>query len=82
MRYLIKFSWFYTSPSTGNGHHSGLGNVQLNWAQLVNWLALHVGVAPDAMTATQRLICYIQEERGMYKKMKVGEQLVYLARLK
>jgi ABC-2 type transport system ATP-binding protein len=28
------------------------------------------------------LIGYMPEERGLYKKMKVGEQLVYLARLK
>lgn len=31
---------------------------------------------------TQRMIGYLPEERGLYKKMKVGEQLVYLARLK
>lgn len=30
----------------------------------------------------QGLIGYMPEERGIYKKMKVGEQLVYLARLK
>ena len=35
-----------------------------------------------ASPATQRLIGYMPEERGLYKKMKVGEQLVYLARLK
>ena len=29
-----------------------------------------------------RLIGYLPEERGLYKKMKVGEQAVYLARLK
>ncbi len=29
-----------------------------------------------------QLIGYLPEERGLYKKMKVGEQLVYLARLK
>ncbi len=28
------------------------------------------------------LVGYLPEERGLYKKMKVGEQLVYLARLK
>ena len=28
------------------------------------------------------LIGYLPEERGLYKKMKVGEQLIYLARLK
>ena len=27
-------------------------------------------------------IGYLPEERGLYKKMKVGEQAVYLARLK
>src|SRR6056297_2765045 len=31
---------------------------------------------------TQRLIGYMPEERGLYKKMKVGEQLLYLAQLK
>jgi ABC-2 type transport system ATP-binding protein len=31
---------------------------------------------------TQRMIGYMPEERGLYKKMKVGEQLIYLARLK
>lgn len=31
---------------------------------------------------TQRWIGYLPEERGLYKKMKVGEQLLYLARLK
>ncbi|HCX22816.1 MAG TPA: ABC transporter ATP-binding protein, partial [Cytophagales bacterium] len=29
-----------------------------------------------------RRIGYLPEERGLYKKMKVGEQLLYLARLK
>lgn len=29
-----------------------------------------------------RMIGYLPEERGLYKKLKVGEQLVYLARLK
>lgn len=31
---------------------------------------------------TQPLIGYMPEERGLYKKMKVGEQLMYLARIK
>ncbi len=31
---------------------------------------------------TQKLIGYMPEERGLYKKMKVGEQLIYLAQLK
>jgi ABC-2 type transport system ATP-binding protein len=31
---------------------------------------------------TQREIGYLPEERGLYKKMKVGEQLMYLAQLK
>ncbi len=31
---------------------------------------------------SQKLIGYLPEERGLYKKMKVGEQLIYLARLK
>ena len=29
-----------------------------------------------------RNIGYLPEERGLYKKMKVGEQLIYLARIK
>src|SRR5690349_11989042 len=28
------------------------------------------------------VIGYLPEERGLYKKMKVGDQLIYLARLK
>src|SRR5690606_39866332 len=32
--------------------------------------------------ATQRVMGYLPEERGLYRKLKVGEQLVYLARLK
>jgi ABC-2 type transport system ATP-binding protein len=35
-----------------------------------------------ASPETQKLIGYMPEERGLYKKMKVGEHLVYLARLK
>lgn len=31
---------------------------------------------------TQRMIGYMPEERGLYKKMKVSEQLLYLAQLK
>jgi len=31
---------------------------------------------------TQKMIGYMPEERGLYKKMKVGEQLVYLSQLK
>lgn len=31
---------------------------------------------------SQKMIGYLPEERGLYKKMKVGEQLIYLARLK
>ena len=33
-------------------------------------------------TELVRKIGYLPEERGLYKKMKVGEQLLYLARLK
>jgi ABC-2 type transport system ATP-binding protein len=33
-----------------------------------------------ASPETQKLIGYMPEERGLYKKMKVGEHLVYLAR--
>ena len=33
-------------------------------------------------TADMSRIGYLPEERGLYKKMKVGEQAVYLARLK
>lgn len=32
--------------------------------------------------ATQQKIGYLPEERGLYKKMKVGEQLLYLIKLK
>ncbi|MDZ7771822.1 MAG: ATP-binding cassette domain-containing protein [Balneolaceae bacterium] len=35
-----------------------------------------------ASPETQQMIGYMPEERGLYKKMKVGEQLLYLARLK
>ena len=35
-------------------------------------------ITPDLV----RKIGYLPEERGLYKKMKVGEQLLYLARLK
>jgi len=38
----------------------------------------NVHVSPE----TQRMIGYMPEERGLYKKMKVGEQLIYLAQLK
>lgn len=37
-----------------------------------------IPVSPE----TQSMIGYMPEERGLYKKMKVGEQLIYLARLK
>lgn len=37
-----------------------------------------LNVGPD----TQKMIGYMPEERGLYKKMKVGEQLVYLSQLK
>lgn len=36
----------------------------------------------QASPYTQTLIGYLPEERGLYKKMKVGEQLIYLAQLK
>lgn len=36
----------------------------------------------EASSRTQKMIGYMPEERGLYKKMKVGEQLIYLARLK
>lgn len=36
----------------------------------------------QASPETQQMIGYMPEERGLYKKMKVGEQLLYLARLK
>lgn len=32
--------------------------------------------------ATQKKLGYLPEERGLYKKMKVGEQLIYLCRLR
>ena len=33
-------------------------------------------------SAHQEIIGYLPEERGLYKKMKVGEQAIYLAQLK
>ncbi len=36
----------------------------------------------DASEETQKMIGYMPEERGLYKKMKVGEQLLYLTQLK
>lgn len=36
----------------------------------------------QASPETQQMIGYMPEERGLYKKMKVGEQLLYLAQLK
>jgi len=36
----------------------------------------------QADSNSQKKIGYLPEERGLYKKMKVGEQLLYLARLK
>ncbi len=35
-----------------------------------------------ASPQTQKMIGYMPEERGLYKKMKVGEQLLYLTQLK
>ncbi len=42
---------------------------------------LRVLGSPDAMAVKDRL-GYLPEERGLYKKMRVGEILVYFARLK
>ncbi len=36
----------------------------------------------DMTAAHARRIGYLPEERGLYKKMKVGEQAIYLAQLK
>lgn len=36
----------------------------------------------EASPITQKMIGYMPEERGLYKKMKVGEQLLYLTQLK
>lgn len=36
----------------------------------------------EASPTTQKMIGYMPEERGLYKKMKVGEQLLYLTQLK
>jgi ABC-2 type transport system ATP-binding protein len=36
----------------------------------------------NASEDTQKMIGYMPEERGLYKKMKVGEQLLYLTQLK
>jgi ABC-2 type transport system ATP-binding protein len=38
------------------------------------------GLSPSP--EAQRTIGYLPEERGLYKKMKIGEQLIYLAQLK
>ncbi|MFU8811546.1 MAG: ABC transporter ATP-binding protein [Balneolaceae bacterium] len=43
--------------------------------------SIHINGQPVS-PKTQRLIGYMPEERGLYKKMKVGEQLMYLAELK
>ncbi len=43
----------------------------------------HISLNGEKMnTELVRKIGYLPEERGLYKKMKVGEQLLYLARLK
>src|SRR5690606_22873875 len=36
----------------------------------------------DMTNADTRRIGYLPEERGLYKKMKIGEQALYLARLR
>ncbi|MDZ7715598.1 MAG: ATP-binding cassette domain-containing protein [Balneolaceae bacterium] len=36
----------------------------------------------EASPETQKMVGYMPEERGLYKKMKVGEQLMYLSQLK
>ncbi len=36
----------------------------------------------ESSPITQKMIGYMPEERGLYKKMKVGEQLLYLTQLK
>src|SRR5699024_6888866 len=36
----------------------------------------------DASPQTQRMIGYMPEERGLYKRMRVEEQLIYVARFK
>ena len=43
--------------------------------------SIHINGA-EVSPLTQRMIGYMPEERGLYKKMKVGEQLMYLAQLK
>src|SRR5215208_6044874 len=42
-----------------------------------------ISVFGDRLTPeTRRLIGYLPEERGLYKKMKIGEQLLFFARLR
>jgi len=43
--------------------------------------SIHISGQPVS-EQTQSMVGYLPEERGLYKKMKVGEQLLYLVRLR
>ena len=55
--------------SHGNGHHKAR-----------RWRAAHVGTAPSPRLPTR--MGYLPEERGLYKSMRVAEQVLYLASLR
>lgn len=79
------------SFQAGNGNIFGLlgpnGAGKTTTLRMINYI-----ISPDsgkvlingrpASPETQKWIGYLPEERGLYKKMKVGEQLLYLAQLK
>lgn len=53
----------------------------INYIMPVDSGSIHIN-GTEVGPVTQRMIGYMPEERGLYKKMKVGEQLMYLAQLK
>jgi ABC-2 type transport system ATP-binding protein len=51
--------------------------------QIINSDAGSISIYGESLKASHvELIGYLPEERGLYKKMKVGDQLLYLAQLK
>jgi ABC-2 type transport system ATP-binding protein len=51
--------------------------------QIINADAGHITIFGERLQEKHiGMIGYLPEERGLYKKLKVGEQLIYLARLK
>jgi ABC-2 type transport system ATP-binding protein len=51
--------------------------------QIINADAGSIGIFGEPLQGKHiGMIGYLPEERGLYKKLKVGEQLIYLARLK